>query len=71
MLKNQISEVLRQVESGMSFDVLSNGHPVAELRPYSGSLSRRRFIPLDEIRAFTATDPHLRDDLAALLDNDL
>jgi antitoxin (DNA-binding transcriptional repressor) of toxin-antitoxin stability system len=71
MLKNQISEVLRRVEGGTSFDVLSNGHPVAELRPYTGALGKRRFIPLAEIKTFTPLDRDLRRDLDALLDNDI
>jgi len=70
-LKNQISEVLRQVEAGASFDVLSNGRPVAELRPHSGSLHRRRFVPMSEFASFAPADPRLRDDLAELLDNEI
>lgn len=40
-LRNDVSDILRQVENGETFVVTVGGRPVAELVPYD----RRRWVP--------------------------
>jgi prevent-host-death family protein len=44
-LRNRISEVLREVESGATIRVTVDGRPVADLRP----IPRRQWVPGTEI----------------------
>ncbi|HEX4209527.1 MAG TPA: type II toxin-antitoxin system prevent-host-death family antitoxin [Candidatus Binataceae bacterium] len=48
-LRNRISRVLREVESGEHMRITVNGRPVAELVPVAGV--RRTFVAKDDILA--------------------
>jgi prevent-host-death family protein len=63
-LRNDVSAILRRVESGEEFLVTVSGRPVAELRPL---VRRQRFVPRDELFAAVAPDPPLEPDLLASL----
>ncbi|MGI8608556.1 MAG: type II toxin-antitoxin system Phd/YefM family antitoxin [Candidatus Dormibacteria bacterium] len=59
-LRNNVSQVLRRVESGEHLQVTVHGRPVAELTP----LQRPRFVPA---AGFLATLPHADTGLSTLL----
>lgn len=66
-LRNDVSAVLRRVESGERLRVTISGRPVAELVPLSSrpqSLAWDRFF---RDRDRWQADPHLAQDLAELL----
>jgi prevent-host-death family protein len=48
-LRNSISRVLREVESGEHMRITVGGRPVADLVPISGA--RRTFVPKDVLHA--------------------
>lgn len=73
-LRNDSAAVLRAAEAGETFVVTRNGTPVAELRPLSAPA--RRWVPravLDAAarRALPIDAARLRDDLDAVIDQDL
>jgi prevent-host-death family protein len=60
-LRNDISEILRRVESGERFEITVGGRPVAQIVP----LERRRFVSRDALdELFALPEPEgLMDDL--------
>ena len=70
-LRNDSGEILRALDRGEDFVVTRNGVPVGELRP-----ARRRFVSrkvlLEAFRYAPAIDEaRFRDDVDALLDQDI
>lgn len=66
-LRNDVSAVLRRVESGQTLRILVSGRPVAELSPIS---RRPRSIPWEEFERRLAghkADQTLASELAELL----
>jgi prevent-host-death family protein len=59
VLRNQISRVLRQVESGERIRVTTNGRPVADLVPITDQ--RPRFLPREELLALLKRAPLDKD----------
>lgn len=65
-LRNDVSRVMRRVESGESFDVTRHGRPVARLVPIT---RHRRWKSMSEFRAtahVSPTDPELSALIAEL-----
>lgn len=65
-LRNQINNVLRQVEAGERLRITVNGRPVTDLVPIGGV--RRSFVPRDEVAQILARaslDPAFASDIAA------
>lgn len=54
-LRNQISEVLRQVEAGERLRTTVDGRPVADLVPLGGA--RRTFVPREVLQNLLAGSP--------------
>lgn len=68
-LRNDISAVLREVESGVTLRVTVGGRPVADLVPIS---SRRRFVPREVVERIirdSPLDPRFLRDVADALDD--
>ncbi|GIJ52482.1 hypothetical protein Val02_93680 [Virgisporangium aliadipatigenens] len=71
-LRNDSSEIMRNVERGESYTITRNGTPIGRLIP----LRRRTFVPRAEVLAAFATAPTIDPDafrasLDAVLDQDL
>lgn len=54
-LRNQISQVLRQVEAGERLRITVDGRPVADLVPVGEA--RRVYVPRDEVAEILARAP--------------
>jgi prevent-host-death family protein len=70
-LRNDSGAIMRGVERGESFTITRNGTPIARLTP----LSRRTFVPRDEVIAAFASAPvvdadQFRADLDSSIDQE-
>lgn len=68
MLRNSISQVLREVEAGERLRITVDGRPVADLVPVAGD--RRTFVPRENVERLLAQAPldaSFDADLAALV----
>ena len=67
-LRNNVSQVLREVAAGEPLLVTVRGRPVAELTPVRGDPGPRRFVPREDVqRAFRgiALDPRAQEDFVS------
>ncbi|MBI3977302.1 MAG: type II toxin-antitoxin system prevent-host-death family antitoxin [Chloroflexi bacterium] len=67
-LRNQIAQVLRQVEAGERLRVTVDGRPVADLVPIGGA--RRTFVPREEVARLlerAPLDPAFGHEMAAAM----
>lgn len=55
VLRNSISQVLREVEAGERLRITVDGRPVAELVPVAGA--RRTFVPREDVARVLAQAP--------------
>jgi prevent-host-death family protein len=55
-LRTRSKEIMDAVQSGQSFTVTRDGHPIAELVPLR---RRRRFVPRGEFAAMSRTAPDI------------
>ncbi|HVC33237.1 MAG TPA: type II toxin-antitoxin system prevent-host-death family antitoxin [Chloroflexota bacterium] len=65
-LRNNIAQVLREVEAGQTLRVTVNGRPVADLVPVSPT--RQTFVGRDDIArilAHLSSDPDFAGDIAS------
>ena len=70
-LRNNVAEVLREVESGKHLRITVRGRPVADLVPIE---ERRRFVPwqrVQEILDDAPLDASFADDIDSALDDTL